>query len=173
MEVKVLVKKLSGFKVSKIVTFYYFGFRSYLRCVSWLYAYLRPLLVLVQLRCSSTFLVVNAIAVITTPRNVSPKRNKYVKLNTARNARMSTRRSALKRRSNVARPRTKTNAHTRKNKSVKPLTKKNVNQLTIMKRNAPKSPKNLANTSMCPNVKRFRKRNAKNTLYPNAQRNPL
>ena len=172
MEVKVLVKKLSGFKVSKIVTFYYFGFRSYLRCVSWLYAYLRPLQVLVQLRCSSTFLAANAIAAITTPRNVSPRRNNNVKLNTARNAKMSTRRSALRRKSNVARPRTKTNAHTRKNKSVKPLTKKNVNQLTIMKRSAPRSPKKLANMSMCKNVKMFRKRNATNTLFLNAKKYP-
>merc|ERR1712029_975809 len=102
----------------------------------------------------------------------SPRRNNNVKLNTARNAKMSTKRSALRRRSNVARPRTKMNAHTRKNKSVKPLTKKNVNQLTIMKRSAPKSPKNLANMSMCPNVPRFRKRNAKSTPYPNVPKYP-
>merc|ERR1711860_34096 len=65
---------------------------------------------------------------------------------------------------------TRRNAPPRKNKSVKPLTKKNVNQLTITKRSAPRSLKRLANTLMCKNVKMFRKRNAKNTLYPNAKK---
>merc|ERR1712029_67359 len=89
-----------------------------------------------------------------TSLNTKPNTRNLANKSRYPNARPNTRRNANTKPNKVVKPFTKRNAQLRKNKSVKPLTKKNVNQLTIMKRSAPRSPKKLANMSMqkCKNV---------------------
>ena len=106
---------------------------------------------------------------ITSPNTKLNTRNLANKLKYP-NVRPNTRRNVSMRPNSNVKPFTRRNAPLRKNKSVRPLTKKNVSRPTIMERSVKRSPKNLANTSMCKNVKTFRKRNAKNTPYPNAKK---
>merc|ERR1712051_308944 len=97
--------------------------------------------------------------------NVLPNTQKHALMRRSNIAKLLTKRNVLKNTSKSVRPSTK--PPMKRNKSVTPLTLKSASPVTTTKRNARKSPTNLANTLMFPSTNKCRKRNATTSKFPN------